>query len=41
VQNIVSHIKEKYKVRVFESRVMRRLFGPDGGSNRRMEEVAK
>jgi hypothetical protein len=33
-------LREEYRLRVFENRVLRRLFGPEGRSDCRMENIA-
>jgi hypothetical protein len=41
VRNLVSHIKGRKRIRVFDNRVLRKLFGPKrGGRSRSVEKVA-
>jgi hypothetical protein len=33
-------LKEEHRMAVFENRVLWKVFGSDGGSNRRLEKIA-
>jgi hypothetical protein len=40
VKHGLSHLREEYRLRVFQNRVLRGIFGSKKGGNRRLEKDA-
>jgi hypothetical protein len=37
--NVIFRLREEYRLRVFHNMVLRRIFGLEGGSGRRLEKI--